>query len=271
MSANTPTILALDFDGVLCDGMLEYFQTAWRTYCQIWRPDSQTSPDDLAQSFYRLRPVVETGWEMPILLRALLLGISEEKILQDWPMIALEIIESEQIEAADVGKKLDAVRDEWIKTDLDSWLELHRFYPGVIERMHEILSTVTTSLEETPTQLFIVTTKEGRFVKQLLQQQGIQLPEEKIIGKETKRPKYQTLRQLIEACTNEGVMLWFVEDRLKTLQLVQQQANLNDVRLFLADWGYNTTVQQESARKDSRIQLLSLSQFVQGFSVWVEG
>jgi phosphoglycolate phosphatase-like HAD superfamily hydrolase len=271
MSANTPTILALDFDGVLCDGMLEYFQTAWRTYCQIWKPESQTPPDDLAQSFYRLRPVVETGWEMPILLRARLLGISEEKILQDWPIIALEIIESEQLEAAEVGKKLDAVRDEWIKADLDSWLELHRFYPGVIERMHEILSTVTTSREETPTQLFIVTTKEGRFVKQLLQQQGIQLSEEKIIGKETKRPKYQTLRQLIEACTSEGVRLWFVEDRLKTLQLVQQQANLNDVRLFLADWGYNTTAQQESARKDSRIQLLSLSQFVQDFSVWVEG
>jgi hypothetical protein len=25
MSANTPTILALDFDGVVCDGLIEYF------------------------------------------------------------------------------------------------------------------------------------------------------------------------------------------------------------------------------------------------------
>lgn len=271
MSANTPTILALDFDGVLCDGMLEYFQTSWRTYCQIWNPDSQTPPDRLAPSFYRLRPVVEIGWEMPILLRALVLGISEDKILQDWPMVALEIIESEKLEAADIGKKLDAVRDDWIKTDLESWLELHRFYPGVIERIDEIVSAVPTSPTQTPTQLFIVTTKEGRFVKQLLQQQGIQLPEEKIIGKEIKRPKYQTLRLLIEACTGEGVTLWFVEDRLKTLELVQQQADLNDVRLFLADWGYNTAAQQESARNDPKIQLLSLSQFVQDFSAWVEG
>ncbi len=271
MLADTPTILALDFDGVLCDGLLEYFQTSWRTYSQIWQPESQTPPDRLAPDFYRLRPVVEVGWEMPILLRALLRGISQEKILQDWPAVAQEIIKSENLDAVDVGKKLDAVRDQWIATDLDSWLGLHRFYPGVIERMHEILSVTQASPLETSTQLFVVTTKEGRFVKQLLQEQGIQLSDERIIGKECKRPKHQTLRQLIEAYPSEAVTLWFVEDRLKTLQSVQQQPDLKDVRLYLADWGYNTTAQQESARNDSTIQLLSLSQFVQNFSVWVEG
>jgi len=277
MPVLAPTILALDFDGVLCDGLLEYFQTSWRTYCQIWKPNSQTPPDELAPRFYRLRPVVEIGWEMPILLRALVLGVSQEKILQDWSTIARELVEREQLDAADIGKRLDAVRDEWIATDLDGWLGLHRFYPGVIERLHRIVSAVQASPLESPTQLFIVTTKEGRFVKQLLQQQGIQLSEESIIGKEIKRPKYQTLRQLIEAkdavasgSTNLGeeVTLWFVEDRLQTLQLVQQQADLNDVRLYLADWGYNTAADRESIRNDPRIQLLPLSVFVQDFSVW---
>ena len=271
MLADAPTILALDFDGVICDGLLEYFQTSWRTYCQIWQPEAQTPPDHLAPSFYRLRAVVEVGWEMPILLRALVLGVSQEKILQDWPIVAQEIIQSENLDAVDVGKKLDAVRDQWIATDLDSWLGLHRFYPGVIERMHEILSAAQASPLETLTQLFIVTTKEGRFVKQLMHEQGIQLPEERIIGKECKRPKHQTLRQLIDAFPGEAVTLWFVEDRLKTLQSVQQQPDMKDVRLFLADWGYNTTVQQEAARNDSTIELLSLSKFVQDFDAWVEG
>lgn len=271
MLADIPTILALDFDGVLCDGLLEYFQTAWRTYCQIWNPKSQTPPDDLAPYFYRLRPVVEVGWEMPILLRALVLGVSQEKILQDWPAVAQDIIKSENLDAVEVGKTLDAIRDEWIATDLDSWLGLHRFYPGVIERLYDILSAAQTSPLETSTQVFIVTTKEGRFVKQLLQERGIELPEERIIGKESKRPKHQTLRQLIEAFPGERVKLWFVEDRLKTLQSVQQQPDLQDVELFLADWGYNTTAQQESARNDSRIHLLSISRFVQDFSVWVQG
>jgi phosphoglycolate phosphatase-like HAD superfamily hydrolase len=268
MTNDSPTILALDFDGVLCDGMLEYFQTSWRTYCQIWKPENQTPPDDLAPSFYRLRPVVEVGWEMPVLLRALLLGNLEEKILQDWPTVAQAVISSENLDAADIGKKLDAIRDEWIKTDLDSWLSLHRFYPGVIERLYQIISDSKSSTVTTPTQLFIVTTKEGRFVKQLLQQQAIQLPENRIIGKECKRPKHQTLRQLIAAISSENVRLWFVEDRLKTLQSVQEQTDLKNVKLYLADWGYNTKSQQELVLDHPRIQLLSLATFVDDFSVW---
>lgn len=265
MPADSPTILALDFDGVLCDGLLEYFQTSWRTYVSIWQPENQTPPDDLAPKFYRLRPVVETGWEMPILLRALLLGVSEDKILQDWSAIVQKLIESEKLDAPDIGRQLDAIRDEWIKTDLEGWLGLHQFYPGVIKRISEILSPEDKRLE-TSTQLYIVTTKEGRFVKQLLQQQGIQLAEAQIIGKECKRPKYETLRQLLD--TDKAATLWFVEDRLKTLELVEQQSNLNEVRLYLADWGYNTIAHQESVQNAPRIKLLSLALFVQDFSAW---
>lgn len=264
MPADAPTILALDFDGVLCDGLLEYFQTSWRTYCQVWNPNNPIASEDLTLSFYRLRPVIEIGWEMPILVRALMLGVPEQKISQDWLAVSQTVIEAEQLNTVDIGKKLDAVRDEWITTDLDSWLSLHRFYPGVIERLQEIVSATETS-----TQLFIVTTKEGRFVKQLLQQQGIQLPEERIIGKECKRPKSETLRQLLEIFPGEDTTLWFVEDRLKTLQSVKQQSNIEAVKLFLADWGYNTVAHHEAVGSDSRIHLLSLATFVQDFSMWL--
>ena len=37
---NIPDILALDFDGVLCDGMREYFEASRRTYMRVW-PDEQ--------------------------------------------------------------------------------------------------------------------------------------------------------------------------------------------------------------------------------------
>lgn len=98
-----------------------------------------------------------------------------------------------------------------------------------------------------------------------MQQQGIQLPDQCIIGKENRRPKYEILREL---SSDSSVHLWFVEDRLKTLQTVQQQPDLNDIKLFLADWGYNTAAQRESVAYQERIQLLSLSQFAQDFSAW---
>ena len=301
MNQHSPTVLALDFDGVVCDGLIEYFQTAWGTYCQIWSPDIQlaginsespspptpspikgeganqkregankqvwcnwkgyeTPPEDLASTFYRLRPVIETGWEMAVLIRALALGISEERIWADWNAIAQTILTTENLQAADIGAKLDGLRDEWIATDLDDWLSLHRFYPGVVEKLKSLLSSSI--------QPYIITTKEGRFVEQLLEQQEIELPSKFIFGKECKRPKHQILRELIAASKGEAIRIWFVEDRLKTLQSVAKQSDLDPVRLYLADWGYNTPVQHESIRDNPRIGLLSLSQFARDFSDW---
>jgi phosphoglycolate phosphatase-like HAD superfamily hydrolase len=246
---------------VVCDGLIEYFEVAWRTYCQIWSPANDTPPDDLALRFYRLRPVIETGWEMPVLIKALIEGFNDDQILQSWTTITPQILAADHLETKAVSSKLDHLRDEWIQTDLNGWLSLHKFYPGVIERLKITL--------ESEVQLYIVTTKEGRFVKQLLQQEGVNLPPENIFGKEVKRPKYETLRELIEKANIQNVSLWFVEDRLKTLQLVQQQSDLNHVQLFLADWGYNTQPEREAGKNDPRIQLISLSHFAHDFSTWL--
>ena len=260
MSVNMPKLLALDFDGVICDGLLEYFATTKKTYQQIWTPYKQEFDANLAPKFYRLRPVIETGWEMPVLLRALILAIPEAEILADWSAVATKIITTEKLDKHLLAQTLDGVRDNWINTDLDSWLALHRFYPGVISRLQQVV--------EADTQLYIVTTKEGRFVKQLLQQQGIELSTECIIGKESKRPKYETLRLLRDSIEGNKSEIWFVEDRIKALQQVQQQPDLTMVRLFLADWGYNLKGDRALADRDPNLQLLSLERFGQEFRVW---
>lgn len=259
MAPTLPTVLALDFDGVICDGLQEYFQTAWRAYCALWEPAEATPPEGLAASFYLLRPVVETGWEMPLLLRALVLGISEVEILHNWGTIAPELAQKEGMEAARLGATVDGIRDQWIASDLESWLAEHRFYPGVIDRLQSILNSSTRPV--------IISTKEGRFIRQLLQQQGIAVDAMQIIGKETRRPKYEVLRQLLG---EYGGTFWFVEDRLKTLDSVRQHADLAQVTLFLADWGYNTQPERDQAAQAEDIYLLSLPQFAQEFAAWVE-
>jgi phosphoglycolate phosphatase-like HAD superfamily hydrolase len=259
MTVNTPTILASDFDGVICDGMVEYFEVAWRTYCQIWAPTQQIPTDEYAARFYSLRPVIETGWEMPVLIKAIVEDISEENILKDWANITKRILAEHNLKSAEVAHKLDTLRDEWIENDLEDWMSLHRFYPGVADRIRNIIASGV--------KLYIVTTKEGRFAHQLLQKEGIDLPREVIFGKEAKRPKYEILRDL--KAKAEGANIWFIEDRLNTLQLVKQQSDLNDITLFLADWGYNTPSEKLIAHNDARIHLLSLAQYAQDFSNWV--
>jgi phosphoglycolate phosphatase-like HAD superfamily hydrolase len=253
-----PKILALDFDGVICDGILEYFQTTKRTYETLWKIGDRL--DQFADQFYRLRPVIETGWEMPILLRALVLEIPDENILSNWTAILKNLLESDQLDKSLIIQNFDKVRDEWITQDLESWLALHRFYPGVIERLQEIVNSST--------KLYIISTKESRFTQTLLAERGVLINPEHIFGKEVKQPKYKTLRQILDQNQLNPDQLWFVEDLLKTLQLVADQPNLNKIGLFLADWGYNTQLIRDSIQNNPQIKLLSLSQFNQNFLYW---
>src|ERR1700757_3932777 len=74
--AAAPTVLALDFDGVLCDGRREYFETAWRAYTRCWSPAALSAERRqwLAREFSSLRPLIESGWEFPLLIHALVSG-----------------------------------------------------------------------------------------------------------------------------------------------------------------------------------------------------
>lgn len=155
---------------------------------------------------------------------------------------------------------MDRVRDEWIDTDLSGWLGLHRFYPGVIERIKPLI--------EDGFPVYIITTKEERFVRSLLQEQGVTIPENQLFGKGYKRPKYEILRELL-ASIKPTPNIWFIEDRLQTLLSVQQQLDLNKVQLFLANWGYNLQKERDLASESSAIHLLSLPQFSQNFSEWL--
>ncbi|MBF2033955.1 MAG: HAD family hydrolase [Leptolyngbyaceae cyanobacterium T60_A2020_046] len=260
----SPTILALDFDGVLCDGLIEYFQTAWRAYCQLFDRADGTPPAGLAERFYPLRPVIETGWEMPLLLHALLEGVTDVAVLADWPAIAQQILAGTGLTADRTMAVVDGVRDRWIRTDLTGWLSQHRFYPGVLEQVQGAIAAGVYPV--------IISTKEGRFIQQLLAQHDLPLEAAQILGKEVRQPKTATLQQLLAqppVGTPGQATIWFIEDRLLTLHRVAAQPDLDAVTLFLADWGYNTEAERAEAHRDSRIHLLSLSQLVQGFPAWV--
>lgn len=258
MSLSLPQTLALDFDGVLCNGLREYFLTTWRAYCRIWPTSTFEPPPELTEHFYHLRPVIETGWEMPVLLRAILQGFSESQVLTDWTSIRDRIIAGEDLNRKSLSQQVDGVRDHWIAEDLQSWLALHEFYPGVITQLQTLLSQ---DLE-----IVIISTKESRFIHTLLTDAGVELPRNRIYGKDCRRPKYETLRLLTPQVPSP---IWFVEDRLAALEQVKQQTDLVDVGLFLATWGYNTARDRTLAHPSQRIHLLGLESFCQSLSTWM--
>lgn len=254
----TPDLLALDFDGVLCDGRAEYLESSRRVYQEIWK-NSDLEVETWASRFYELRSVIETGWEMPLLLRALVLGISDEEILENWSSLVPALLEKENLNQKTLMQLLDEKRDRWIQNDPQDWLTHHHFYPHIIPRLQHILASSTP-------QVYIITTKEGRFARTLLEQQGVKISPDQIMGKECQQPKTETLTHLLP--TDGKLSIWFVEDRLKTLLSVQKQPKLASVKLFLASWGYNTARSRSLATDNPQIHLLSLDQFQQDFSQW---
>jgi phosphoglycolate phosphatase-like HAD superfamily hydrolase len=254
----TPAILALDFDGVLCDGMREYFESAWRAYRRL-RP-GPAPPTELFERFARLRPLVESGWEMPALVHALLAGASDEALLAAWrPETWLADL---GVAREALAAELDRVRDAWIAADEAGWLASHRFYPGVIERLR--------GLAAGPVRWFVITTKEGRFAATLLERQGVVPGPGQVYGKEARRSKPEILRELVARhAAGRARALWFVEDRLKTLEAAARDPALDGARLFLAAWGYNTPADRDAARRDPRIAPLALEEFAADFPAWV--
>lgn len=262
---SAPVILALDFDGVVCDGRPEYFESAWQAYVATWpAPLTRTRPEAVAERFSALRPLIESGWEMPLLVHALLAGV-EARALQDrhgWLEAAPALMKGGGVTAEALGRALNRVRDDWFARDAAGWLAHHRFYPGVPARLVALL--------EGPTQVVIVTTKTERFARALLTGADPRLSGLTVIGREPGQPvpKPTILRRLADGrgLGADAAGVWFVEDMLETLETTAARADVAGTRLFLADWGYNTPA--DRARTGGRIALLSLAQFATPFAAW---
>lgn len=260
-----PAVLALDFDGVVCDGRPEYFESAWRAYTAAWpRPLARARPDGVAERFAALRPLVESGWEMPLLVHALLAGV-DAAVLADraaWRQAAPGLLAGAGVSAEGLGRALNRVRDDWFARDPAGWLAHHRFYPGVAARLVALLGG--------PTRAIVVTTKTERFARALLGGADARLAAMPVIGREPGRPvpKPDILRRLADehGLGPDAAGTWFVEDLPETLEATAARHDLAGVRLFLADWGYNTPA--DRARAGGRIARLSLERFVAPLESW---
>jgi len=265
VSASAPSVLALDFDGVLCDGRPEYFEAARRAYRESW-PGAREVPDAAAAAFSAYRPLVESGWEMPVLLHAVVAGEPAAGLIDRaaWLGTARRLLGDASVAPDTLGRALNRVRDAWFARDPGDWVRHNVFYPGVVTRLVEILG------EGTP--VAVVTTKAERFARALLAAQDARLAAVPIVGREPERaiPKPESLARLAAAHGLQRVAegLWFVEDLLETLDTVHATPALAAARLFLADWGYNTLEQRASVGGSRHVRLLSLSAWAAPFSAW---
>jgi phosphoglycolate phosphatase-like HAD superfamily hydrolase len=216
-------LLVFDFDGVLVDGMAEYWWSARRAALAL-RPDVDL-PVHAPAGFAQLRPLIHKGWEM--VLAALELSRPDLDLaayLSDYDGATAAALVRWQLDPPALQRSLEQLRRAAIDADPQAWLALHRPYPGVVERLRQ--------LETESSGWLVLTTKGGAFASRLLQAYGLQ---PLAVHGHEQGSKSEVLLRL---SGGQSAPLWFVEDRRPTLETVRCTPGLEAVRCYLASWGY---------------------------------
>ncbi len=242
-------VIALDFDGVLCDSVRETFATAVHTYSEAM-PNSRlvdrirarlghwpwsesaiaTDPDFLR--FESLVPLGNRAEDFGVALLAM--------------DLEMEVADQEGYDAF-----YDSLESSWIQSfhgrfyesraalraqAPEAWLGLHSDYPRFSRLLRDIAGSV---------QLAIATAKDSRSLALLLEQFGVDdlFATELRFDKETGVQKTEHLTQLAGRLGLGFEDITFVDDKVNHLKRVAPLG----VRPVLAGWGHNTDREQRAA------------------------
>jgi phosphoglycolate phosphatase-like HAD superfamily hydrolase len=249
----TPTLFyALDFDGVICDSAVETAMTGWKAASKIWNDFATAQPPQpLIDQFRLIRPLMETGYEAILIMRLLHQRESVADIFKHYSEKKQQIIESSKINITDLKQLFGATRDNWIDESAEEWIRMNPLFPGMANKLQRL---------NAQTEWAIITTKQERFVMQILDAHQIMLAPENIFGLERQMSKEAVLIELLAQYPQH--LFHFVEDRLPTLLTISNHTQLQNIQLFLATWGYNTETDKQQARQQARIQLINRQDFL---------
>lgn len=200
-----------------------------------------------------MRPLLETGHQAVLLMCLIDRGLENETIELNFPDLCADLLQEMGRSTDELVHLFGLARDTWIERNVDDWLGRHGFYPEVIE-------TFARRIETDP--VFILTTKQERFVRTLLNSREIPLPDGHIFGLHDGKSKEDVLEELSGRAEFVSAHFHFVEDRLQTLIRVAETESLRHINLYLADWGYNTPEERGKARANPRITIWQRGSFL---------
>ncbi|MEC4747855.1 HAD family hydrolase [Methylomicrobium sp. Wu6] len=226
---NDSIVYALDFDGVICDSAVETAMTGWKAASELWNDMPMEVTPIMIEHFRAVRPLIETGFEAILAMRQLYLGETVSDIYSDYAAKSQNLLKESQVGTDELKKRFGATRDRWIEADLAEWIEMNPLFDGIEEKLQKLG-------RRSP--WYVVTTKQERFVKQILQAHAIELADERIFGLDRNMSKPEVLKELLQS--HPAQTIYFAEDRLPTLLNVRKYPELDPVELIFALWGYNT-------------------------------
>ena len=224
-------LLIFDFDGVIVDGMSEYWFSSKNACLKILSDQAKDFdfPLNIPNNFKKIRPWVNHGWEMVLLAAECVDPTSHLNILgieafsRNYSQESLKALTKWKWTPDALQQALDTSRQESISKDFNYWLQLHKPFSSVIKRIN--------TLKEEGIEIVILTTKSISFTKHLLL--SFDISEVQIFGHESGN-KPEVLKKLLQKHHIEG----FIEDRRTTLETIKKNPTLKSIPCYLATWGY---------------------------------
>ena len=136
---NSQKLFLFDFDGVIVDGMNEYWRSSLLAFEKFINSPNilidQNLYKQVPNTFIEMRPWVKYGWEMLIIVHQIIKSEdplnNQNKInfLNKYQQNCQKVLLENSWVAKDLQKCLDKSRKYQIDNDFDNWIRLHRpFY-----------------------------------------------------------------------------------------------------------------------------------------------
>lgn len=298
-------MLCLDFDGVLCASAGESSFSSIIAARDMWPEDCTIDYsfefNKVRQYVSELRPIIETGYENMLLVRYLLEDIRVngvcdvdtgcevdiEPIYSKWgPKLINELIERYDTDKPTLIKAFGDMRDKIINERYQFWVNLNEIYPEVVETLKEENMQLSPEKlgaggEKLKLDYTIITSKQGRFVNTILENNEIMPPPpDQLYDLENpmgSKPNVLTCllqgvgmhsspeeiaaalapNALSRFSTDDLPCIHFVEDRYICLKQVLATPYLKEnTKLYLVDYGYNTAEERAEAAANPDITVI---------------
>jgi phosphoglycolate phosphatase-like HAD superfamily hydrolase len=236
-----PTLLVLDFDGVICDSIDECFASSWIAYHRMFRKagTADEPPAATRSDFARLRPFIKTGEDFVIIQEMLAAGAS----VNDQAGFDAAVQRAGAEKRALFKDLFYGARAELLEKDRKSWLALNRIYPHMAAAFARLPRGAPVR---------ILSTKRPRFIVEILAAHRIEMADRHIIQSE-EEPKLAAVERLRAEGPFETAI--FMEDQIDHLR-----GNRNArIRGYLAAWGY---VKEEWLRDPATAPFLTPTGFL---------
>jgi phosphoglycolate phosphatase-like HAD superfamily hydrolase len=258
-----PDVLALDFDGVICDSAGECLYSAYNTYAAARGLPSAASVSDIRRdwydTFYQMRPYIRDGKDYFVILYFLEYEIpagSQAQFDQQSESVMAEVCSIAHVEnTEELEQHFQDSRRDIRARDEAAWFDMNPLY----DPMGEALESLGPGFEC----VYITTSKPTDAATKILYHHGIRIPEPQILGKDKVKKTIAKNSQMAAVASAANIDLseiLFLDDQVSHLVAAQRIG----VQCFAATWGYNTDEQVEEAAQ-AGITLLGED----GISEWV--